>query len=126
MSALSRCTLVKAAAAIPSFVATALIAFISYVFFFKFIPTEYEVNSFYKVALQFVFLWFSSMTFLSLWTILLSDPGYISHEYKEPLAQDGSAPLIKLRLHNYRMFKKYKLYDFSKQADEESGAGLIT
>lgn len=56
----------------------------------------------------------------------MSDPGYLSPEYKHPLTPEKFAPLKQLRTHNMKVFAKYNLYDFSQEQSADDENSLIT
>ncbi len=106
---------------IPAILSTSLIIYISRIFAFEFLPYQYPDYTTVRYLIQIPFYYFSLMTLVCIFMTAASDPGYLSVEYQHPLTHEGYAPLRQLRVHNMRMFIKYKLYDFSNnRADEES------
>lgn len=113
MALFYKCGLRKAIAGLPLLFAIALILYISYNFTYSFLPSEYPGFTFKRLAIQIPFTWFSFMTLVSILKTAMSDPGYLSPDYKHPLTPEKFAPLRQLRVHNMRHFQNQHVYDFS-------------
>ena len=123
---LYKCGFKKFCAGLPCLIAAALVAYITWVYVFKFMPYRYENEEWTlgRCLIELPFIYFSSMTFVFLFRTLATDPGYIDEQYKHPLNNLGHAPLDKLRLFNMKLFQQFNLYDFSAQDEEQNLVAL--
>ena len=69
----------KVGFAIPMLLAAALISYISYQFFWVFIPDMYknEGSDMKALAIRLCFLYFSTMTYVFLLRAYITNPGYL-------------------------------------------------
>lgn len=114
-----KCSFSKLKSGVPTVFNIALVMYIMYVFCFKFVQEFYPEYSFWRLCIEFSVGFFGSMSIVFTLIIVVSDPGYLSHEYRHPLTEKGWAPLEQLRVYNMRHFIKNKLYDFSEQPADD-------
>ena len=72
-------SLLKVGFAIPMLLAAALVTYISYQFFWAFIPDMYknEGSNLTALAIRLCFLYFSTMTYVFLLRAYFANPGYL-------------------------------------------------
>jgi hypothetical protein len=81
MAYFHKCGPRKLIAGFPVLLATALITYISIIFIFEFLPYRFPTISFTRLLMELPFIYFSSMTIISIFQTAASDPGYLSLDY---------------------------------------------
>ena len=128
--------LYKLALAIPMLLAAALISYISYQFFWIFIPDAYDREGawFAALVIRTTFLYFSTMTYVFLFKTFITNPGYLPSWLKVPVTQEGYTPTRVVRIYNMRFWMANKIYSFEEFAElpdieinfNESNSSVIT
>ena len=114
-SSYARFNLLKVCMAIPWGLVIALISYISYTFYWTFLPYFFkdEGMSVVALAIKGAFLYFSTMTYLFIIKAFISNPGYLPEWLKLPLSANETPHDI-IRVYNMRFWRSCGIYEFEE------------